>query len=147
MLIICFARIQCSRMRIDCSCNFLKRFISPAAVTNARFAPFRGTAGRSLHPLDRARSTSQIRALVTSEHPQCAAKRGGLPSAARRRTLRSGFISLCASFRPLLHWLTCPARRHADRRPRTSGHKPAGNWMFIPELIVQPQNLLGNRRI
>jgi hypothetical protein len=36
---------------------------------------------------------------------------GGLPSAARRRALLSGFIPLCAPFQPALHFPGSPTRR------------------------------------
>jgi hypothetical protein len=83
------------------------------AVTNVRFAP--------LHGLPVALSPSRprpfhfaTRALVTSVSRMCRI-RGGLPSAARRRTLRSDSASLCASLRSSLHF---PARR-----PQTEAKK------------------------
>src|SRR5439155_1873324 len=53
-----------------------RRSTSETAVTNARFAPLHGAAGRPCPPLDRARSTSQNRALVTSGIRTRAAKSG-----------------------------------------------------------------------
>ena len=67
-------------------------------------------------PLDDARSTTQIHALVTSGNG-VGHNSGGLPSAARRRALRSGCVSLCASLRLRS---TFPARR-----PQTEARKSA----------------------
>lgn len=81
-----------------------------SAVTNARFA--------SLHGLPVAPSPSRRRplhftnrALVTSWH-SAGRRRGRLPSAARRRALRSGCDALGASRRPPLHF---PRSPNADR--------------------------------
>ena len=79
-------------------------------MTNARFA--------SLHGLPVAPSPSRRRplhftnrALVTSWH-SAGRRRGRLPSAARRRALRSGCDALGASRRPPLHFPRAP---NADR--------------------------------
>jgi hypothetical protein len=71
------------------------------------FAPRAARRPVALLPFDDARSPTQIRALVTSGN--CIGRSsGGLPSAARRRALRSGCVSLCASLRLRS---TFPARR------------------------------------
>ena len=71
------------------------------AVTNAQFASLHGLPVAPF-PLDDARSASQTarssRACMVQGR-----KSGGLPSAARRRALRSGCVSLDAPLRPPLH--------------------------------------------
>ena len=51
-------------------------------------------------------------ALVTSGNLALAAANGGLPSAARQRALRSGYVPLDAPLRPTLHFPRSPT---ADR--------------------------------
>jgi hypothetical protein len=66
---------------------------------------------RPCPPFDDARSASQIarssRACMVQDR-----RSSGLPSAARRRALRSGFVSLGAALRPPLHFPRSPT---ADR--------------------------------
>jgi hypothetical protein len=80
-------------------------------VTNARFASFHGLPA-ALLPFDDARSTSQIRALVTSGHPPSAAKAAGFRLRLGGGTFRYVSDSLCASLRPPLHFPRSPT---ADR--------------------------------
>jgi hypothetical protein len=99
---------------------FMDEFQMPhllkSAVTNARFTSLHGLPV-ALLPFDDARSTTQIRTLVTSDN--CIGRSsGGLPSVARRRALRSGCVSLRASLRLRS---TFPARR-----PQTE----AGSFIF-----------------
>jgi hypothetical protein len=82
-----------------------------SAVINAQFAAFHGLTV-ALLPFDDARPTTQIRALVTSG-TLGSRKGGGLPSAARRRALRSGCDSLGAHLRLRS---TSPARRRSPKR-------------------------------
>ena len=77
------------------------------AVTNARFASLHGLPV-ALLPFDDARSTTQIRALVTSLHGAKAAGAAGFRLWLGGGTLRSGCVLLCASLRPPLHFPRSP---------------------------------------
>src|SRR6185437_15629312 len=87
-----------------------KTKVAGYAVTNARFASLHGLPV-ARPPLDDARSTPQT-ARSSRAYMAQGRRRGGLPSAARRRALRSGCDSLCASLRPPLHF---PGSPTADR--------------------------------
>ena len=93
------------------------------AVTNARFAPLHGLPVGPVPPLDGVRSTTQTARssrVALAELPQ----KRRLPSAARRRALRSGCDVLCASLRSPLHFPHATADRsrfaHFPRARRRS---------------------------
>ena len=71
--------------------NWNTKKVAALAVTNARFAPLHGLPGRPCHPLDRARSTPQARALVT-RHERAFA---GMPKA-RRASVCGSAAGRCA---------------------------------------------------
>ena len=81
------------------------------AATNARFASLHGL---SVVPVPLSTTPVPLRK-ARARHERASAmgrKSGGLPSAARRRALRSGCDSLNASLRPPLHFPRSPT---ADR--------------------------------
>ena len=70
-----------------------------SAVTNARFATLHGLLLGPVPPLDRARSASQNRALVTNDIRSRSRKSGGFRLRLGARMLRFGFVALCVALR------------------------------------------------
>ena len=80
-------------------------------------------AGRPCPPLDRARSATQNAPSSRAVFAKCRMS-GGLPSAARRRALRSGFVPLNASLRSPLHFPRSPT---TDRSVSCLSHRAQQN--------------------
>lgn len=96
------------------------------AVTNARFAALHGLPV-ALWPFDDARSTTQIRALVTSGHlPECR-NCGGLPSAARWRD-----VSLRLRFARRFSPSFAPLSPLTNRRPKPKLQRRQAHVLPIP---------------
>jgi len=100
--------------------------VRESAVTNSRFCCASRATGRPFPPLDHARSTPQTARSSRAGIRRTPHKRGGLPSAARRRdvALRLRFARRCSPPSAPLSPLTDHRPKQADL-PRKTGRSSA----------------------